>query len=249
MVWPEKLVQRYDRLVFARVRRLLGKEKVPGSNPGVGSTTHLKPDFVFISKLSEGAGRLKCGRLVVLNVRHGMRRIAGLAIAGTLAAVLIGGCSSSSAGLSGLTVSCPPSSDSTLGFASGPVSLSGQDSWYSEGQVAILSIDSRYTGPLSVRGSELGGEGRLRITLADLPPADLANIAAKESQHSVAVVSAVDTPEGGLELQADLGSPSSRAWFGWLSTDGPGCFGLQVNGSTFNERIVLAVHAGPKPPG
>jgi hypothetical protein len=115
--------------------------------------------------------------------------------------------------------------------------------------VAILSIDSRYTGPLSVRGFELGGDGRLRITLADLAPAVLANIAAKESQHSVAVVSAVDTPEGGLELHADLGSPSSRAWFGWLSTDGPGCFGLQVDGSTFNERIVLAVHAGPKPPG
>jgi hypothetical protein len=182
----------------------------------------------------------------VLYIRQGMRRITGLAIAGAIAALLMSGCSS---GLSGLAASCPVSSDSTLGFGSGPVYLSGQDSWYSEGQVAILSIDSKYTGPLSVRGSELGGDGRLRITLADLPPADRASIAAKESQHSVAVVSAVDTPQGGLELQADSGSPSSRAWFGWLSTDGPGCFGLQVDGSTFTERIVFAVHAGPKPPG
>jgi hypothetical protein len=186
----------------------------------------------------------------VVNIRHGMRRITGLAIAGMVAALLMGGCFSSSTGQSGLTASCPASSTSgTLGLGSGPVYLSGQDSWYSEGQVAILSIDSKYTGPLSVRASELGGDGLLRITLSDLPPTDLANIAAKESQHSVAVVSAVDMPEGGLELQANLGSPSSRAWFGWLSTDGPGCFRLQVDGSTFTETIVLEVHAGHKPPG
>jgi hypothetical protein len=47
MVWPEKLVQSYDQLEFARVPRLLGKEKVPGSNPGVGSkfnkTVSLQP--------------------------------------------------------------------------------------------------------------------------------------------------------------------------------------------------------------
>jgi hypothetical protein len=36
----------------------LGKEKVPGSNPGVGSTTLLRLDFVSISKLLEGDGRL-----------------------------------------------------------------------------------------------------------------------------------------------------------------------------------------------
>jgi hypothetical protein len=115
--------------------------------------------------------------------------------------------------------------------------------------VAILMVDSRYTGPLSVRVSELGGDGRSRITLTDLPPTELANIAAKESQHSVAVVSAVHTPEGGLELQADPGSPTSRAWFGWLSSDGPGCFRLQVDGSTFSENIEFAVQAGPAPPG
>jgi hypothetical protein len=136
-----------------------------------------------------------------------------------------------------------------LGFGSGPVYLSGQLSWYSEGQVVSLIVDSKYTGPLLVRGSELGGDGLLRITLADLPPTDLANIAAKESQHSVAVVSAVHTPEGGLELPADLGSPSWRAWYGRLSTDGPGCFAIQVDGTAFTEVIVFAVHAGPAPPG
>jgi hypothetical protein len=105
-------------------------------------------------------------------------------------------------------------------------------------------VDSKYSGPLLVRDSELGGGGLLRITLADVPPTELADFAAKESHHSVAAVSAVHTPEGGLELQADLGSPSSRAWLGALSTDGPGCFGLQVDGSTFTEIIVLVVHPG-----
>jgi hypothetical protein len=178
-----------------------------------------------------------------------MRRMTGLAIAGALAVLLIGGCSLSRTGLSGLDASCPASSDGALGFGSGPVYLSGQDSWYSEGQVAVLTVNSKYTGPLSVRGSEVGGDGLLKITLSDLPPADLANIAAKERQHAVAVVSAVQTPEGALELPADPGAPSSRAWFGWLSTDGPGCFRLQVDGSTFTETIVFPVHAGPKPPG
>ena len=33
----------------------LGKEKVPGSNPGVGSMTLLRLDFVFVSSQLEGA--------------------------------------------------------------------------------------------------------------------------------------------------------------------------------------------------
>jgi hypothetical protein len=185
-----------------------------------------------------------------------MPQITRLAIAGTVAALLVGGCSSSITGQSGtnrpaaLTASCPGSSIGTMGSGSGPVYLSGQLSWYSEGQVAILMVDSKYTGPLSVRGSELGGgDHHLKIRLADLPPTDLANIAAKERQHSVAVVSAVRTPEGGLELPAGVGAPSWRAWYGRLSTDGPGCFAIHVDGTAFSEVIVFAVNAGPPPPG
>jgi hypothetical protein len=178
--------------------------------------------------------------------RHEMRRIPRLAIAGTVAALLVGGCSSSTTGQS---VSCPASPIGTLGFGTGPVYLSGQLSWYSEGQAVILMVDSKYTGPLSVRGSELGGDGLLKIRLAELPTTDLANIVAKESQHSVAVISAVHTPEGGLELPAGVGSPSWRAWHGRLSTDGPGCFAIHVDGTAFTEVIVFAVRAGPPPPG
>jgi hypothetical protein len=154
------------------------------------------------------------------------------------------------------TTSCPASpmvnSGSTApnyGFGAGPVYLSGQSGWYSDGQTAVLMVDSTYAGPLLVRTAQLGGSGTSQITLADLPPADLGNIAAKESQHSVAVVSAVHTPEGWLELQADLGSSSWRAWFGRLSTSGPGCFALQLDGAAFSEVIVVYVHGGPPPPG
>ncbi len=148
------------------------------------------------------------------------------------------------------TGSCPASPETPgHGFGAGPVYLSGQSDWYSGGQVAVLMVDSTYDGPLVVRAAQLGGSGTSQITLVDLPPSDLANLAAKESQHSVAVVSAVHTAEGRLQLQADLGSPSWRAWFGRLSTAGPGCFAIQADGTAFSEVIVVTVHGGPPPPG
>ena len=148
------------------------------------------------------------------------------------------------------TASCPDSPEAPGGgFGAGPVYLSGQSGWYSDGQVASLMVDSAYAGPLLVRAARLGSTGKAQIALADLPPTTLANISAKESQHSVAVVSAVHTPEGGLQLQAHVVSPAWRAWFGWLSTSGPGCYALQLDGAAFSEVIVFTVHGGPPPPG
>ena len=146
------------------------------------------------------------------------------------------------------TATCPASPGVTS-LGPGPVYVTGQSEWYSAGQAVVLSVDSSYSGPVLVRGSELGGGGLLGITLADQSPTVTGNFAAKESSHSVTAVSAVHTADGGLELQADLGTPSSRAWSGVLSTDGPGCFGLQVDGSTFTEIVVLLVRPGNPPPG
>ncbi len=148
------------------------------------------------------------------------------------------------------TASCPDSTEAPgYGFGAGPVYLSGQSGWYAGGQVASLVVDSTYAGPLLVRAARLGSAGKTQIALTDLPPTDLANISAKESQHSVVVVSAVHTPEGELQLPAALGSPSWRAWFGWLSTSGPGCYALQLDGAAFSEVIVFTVHGGSPPPG
>ena len=213
----------------------------------MGSTSSHRLDSLFISKLLEAAGRLKCGRLAVVYVRHGVRRITGLAIAGTLAALLVGGCSSSSTGLS----SCPASPDKGFGFGAGPAYLAGQTSWYAGGQEAILMVDPKYSGPLVVRASQLGGDGKSQITLGadNLDPTAVAGLVVKERQHGTTIVSAVQTTDGGLELQAAPSSPLWRAWFGRLSTTGPGCFAIHADGTAFTEVIVFAVQAGPAPPG
>jgi hypothetical protein len=137
------------------------------------------------------------------------------------------------------------------GFGDWPVFLSRQTSWYAGGQGAILMVGSSYSGPLLVRASQLDGDGRSKITLAeeDLSPAALAGTKAKEAQDSVAEVSGILTAQGGLELQAVSPSTLWRAWSGLLSTGGPGCFALQVDGDTFTRVIVISVEAGPPPPG
>lgn len=234
-----------SRAVRRRRRAFLRVARAPASlRSRVGAST--SPGSVEQGHLAAVAPR-SSDRLAVVYIRHGMRRITLLAIAGTLVALLVGGCSSSSTGLS----SCPASPDNGFGFGAGPAYLAGQSSWYAGGQAAILSVDSKYSGPLLVRASQLGGDGTLQITLAaeNLDPTALAGLVLKERQHGAAVVSAVQTTEGGLELQAVPSSPLWRAWFGRLSTSGPGCFALQVDGTAFTEVIVFAVHAGPAPPG
>jgi hypothetical protein len=188
-----------------------------------------------------------------------MLRIMRLVIASTFAALLVGGCSSSNTGQSASTGSCPASSMARpggttapdYGYGPGPVYLSGQSSWYAGGQAAILMVDPKYSGPLTVRASQLGGDGTTQITLApeSLDPNAMAGLVIKERQHGVIIVSAVQTAEGGLELQAAPSSSLWRAWYGQLSTFGAGCFSLQVDGTGFTEVIVFPVQAGPAPPG
>jgi hypothetical protein len=126
--------------------------------------------------------------------------------------------------------------------------MSGQDSWYSRGQVTVLMVASQYSGPLLVRTFQLGGDGKSMVTLADLPALDNANDADKEKQHGVAVVPAIHTTGGALYLGAVAPTFFWRAWIGWLATDGPGCFGFQVDGDVFTEFIVFAVNPGTPPP-
>ncbi len=150
---------------------------------------------------------------------------------------------------------CSASSTADLGAVApnygagvGPAYMSGQDSWYSGGQVTILMVDSQYSGPLLLRAFQLGGNGKSTVTLADLPSPDNGT-ADKERQHGVAVVPALHTTRGGLYLGAVAPTSFWRAWFGWLTTDSPGCFGLQVDGDVFREFIVFAVNPGTPPPG
>lgn len=146
---------------------------------------------------------------------------------------------------------CTASSIADLGSARpnygagvGPAYLSGQDSWYSAAQVAILMVDSRYSGPLLVRPFQLEANPQSTVTLAELPPADVV----KQEPH-VAAVDAVHTPGGGLYLGPVTPTSSWREWTGLLSTDSPGCFGLQVDGDDFTEFILFVVNPGTSPGG
>lgn len=151
---------------------------------------------------------------------------------------------------------CSASSTAGLGAVApnygagvGPVYMSGQDAWYSGGQVAVLMVDSQYSGPLLMRPFQMGGSGKSMVTLTDLPPAENSANADKEGQHGVAVVPALHTTGGGLYLAAVAPSSFRRAWIGRLATDGPGCFGLQVDGDVFTEFVVFVVNPGNPPPG
>src|SRR6202140_4753395 len=125
------------------------------------------------------------------------------------------------------------------GAGVGPSYLSGQDSWYSAGQVAVLMVDSKYSGHLLVRPFQLGGDGKSTVTLADLPSTDVI-----KQEPRVAVVPALHTTGGGLYLGAVAPTSFWREWNGGLSTASPGCFGLQVDGDVFTEFILFVVNPG-----
>ncbi|MDQ6719974.1 MAG: hypothetical protein M3077_08075 [Candidatus Dormibacteraeota bacterium] len=169
-----------------------------------------------------------------------------------LALVGCGGSLASSTGHQPASGACPVSSQApNYGFGSGPVYLSGQNDWYSGGQVAVLLVDASYSGPLLIRASPLAGDGASTITLAEenLSTTAVAGLAAKEQQHSRQLVSATRLAGGELRLAAGEPSSSSREWFGYLSTSGPGCFAVQADGDTFSEVITFSVRPGPAPPG
>jgi|SRR5919108_3614859 hypothetical protein len=137
------------------------------------------------------------------------------------------------------------------GLGSGPVYLSGQSDWYSGGQAAIILVDSSYHGPVSVRASQLGGDGASTITLAEanLTKTAAGGLAFKERQHGVHMVSATNQAAGEMTLAAGGPSSSWRGWFGTLTTSGPGCFAIRADGDNFSEVIIVWVQAGPAPPG
>jgi hypothetical protein len=146
---------------------------------------------------------------------------------------------------------CMDSSTSGLGSIApnygqgvGPVYLSGQDAWYEYGQVALLMIDARYSGPLLVRTFRLSGEGTTLSLVGSASAVD-----DKEKQHGVNMTGAQITGTGGLYFEAVTPTSYWRGWMGMLSSDGPGCFGLQVDGDTFTEFIELTVNPGSPPPG
>ena len=137
------------------------------------------------------------------------------------------------------------------GAGVGPAYLSGQDSWASGMLlVATLMVDPQYSGPLLVRAFQLGGNGKSTVTLADFPSPDPSTgLPVIKQEPRVAVVPALHTTGGGLYLGPVAPTSFWREWYGLLSTDSPGCFGLQVDGDVFTEFILFVVNPGTSPGG
>jgi len=109
------------------------------------------------------------------------------------------------------------------GFGEGPVYLTGQGGpgWYSDQEVRLI-VDPAYPDIVLIRGKQLNGSQGM--PLAAVPPAP--------------------SPE----IQIPSGhSPSGRQWAGRILMSEPGCFGLQIDGSSFEEGIVFEVQPGTAP--
>jgi len=114
------------------------------------------------------------------------------------------------------------------GFGQGPVYVSGQFSWYSDGPQGVLILtDPRYTGPVLVRSQRLDGGGSLTF-----------------SGQNVTTLS-----DGAIGLAQTSSPPYWGTWFGTLTTSAPGCYGIQFDGTNFSAIAVISVSNGPPPPG
>ena len=109
------------------------------------------------------------------------------------------------------------------GIGEGPVYLTGQFDpvWYSDG-LAQLVVDPAYSDIVLIRGKQLNGPQGMPLAAA--PAGSSADI----------------------EIPA-VHPSNERVWNGRISVIGPGCFGLQVDGATFEEGIVFEVVPGTSP--
>ena len=136
--------------------------------------------------------------------------------------------------------SCPVTSSANLrvkaqsgkwpnyGFGKGPAYLSGQLTWYSAGaQGAVILVDPAYKGPVLIRSRRLDGTGSLEFS-GDGGEA-LGN--------------------GAFGLPQTSAPPYWRTWAGGVTPSTPGCYGIQLDGTSFNAVVVIAVRQGPPPPG
>lgn len=89
-------------------------------------------------------------------------------------------------------------------------------SWYA---VKTLWYARRaYRGPLLIRGQRLDGAGTVAFG----------------EGHQLGFIADTGTPSGGKSVEP-------RSWPGatWVRT--PGCYGFQVDGTTFSYQIILAI--------
>jgi hypothetical protein len=110
-----------------------------------------------------------------------------------------------------------------VGLGRGTLELAPPENFQSRrwgGQKVLWFVHARYRGPLLVRGRQLDGPNGVRFERGDVPPREL-RVAVGESVHWSG------QPAG------SRGKPS------FTRLRAPGCYGYQIDGTTFSRVIVF----------
>ncbi|TMD41633.1 MAG: hypothetical protein E6I88_07015 [Chloroflexi bacterium] len=104
------------------------------------------------------------------------------------------------------------------GYGPGPVFLSGQLTWFNN-VYALIMVSPAVSGDVLVRGHQLDGSGGIPL----------------QGQQG----------QGNLKI---AGPNGTWRWWGGQIVGGPGCYGLQIDGTNFTEQIIFSISPGPAPP-
>jgi hypothetical protein len=149
----------------------------------------------------------------------------------------------------GLDPGKPPPSGPFDGYGVGPVYLTGQPTFYPGAwDLAIWLVKAPYDGPLVIRGKQFSGTAR-------------ASFSRQLGERAVPIGPTPSAPESTvlgfgesapfyseLDFPAEGKPPYWRAYFADTHFDVPGCYVIQVDGSTFSETILLEVPDAVRPP-
>lgn len=95
------------------------------------------------------------------------------------------------------------------------------------GQVLKWLVSSAYHGPVLIRGRQLDGSHMLGFGAGATPLAEM------------------DLPPG----SGDPGAHGWRSWPGYTRLEAAGCYGIQIDGTTFTEQIVFRAVTAPHAAG
>ena len=132
--------------------------------------------------------------------------------------------------LNGQSGNGPKKAIPNYGYGSEPFYLSGQIDWYAPGSQVLPVITSpSYSGPVLARMKRLDGAGTMAISTG---------------------ISAAQALNGGaVGIPATSSPPYWGIWYGVLTVDKRGCYGVQFDGTNVSVRVVIEVKQGPPPPG
>jgi hypothetical protein len=148
----------------------------------------------------------------------------------------------------GLAPGKPPTGPN-YGYGDGPVYLSGQSEFYPGGfDLAIWLVKPPYAGPLLIRGQQVKGPARTAFS-AQLD--QYGNPIGPTPGPSASTHSDYGMSRpfyGELDLPAGAQPPYWGAYFADTHFDVPGCYFIQVDGTTFSQLILIEVPDAARPP-